>query len=147
MGRSIHRRLTANPWEGTSLLKFVFGRIYNGKLARRYGHAPTDACPLCKKSDSCTHIAGKCSYHKALTISRHNATCQVLHAAIWKFAKGEGALHSAPDLVPSHPMMPPTSEGTRMSHVTQYIFSRASLHYTTMLSARRHPTGYLHGYY
>ncbi len=62
-------------------------------------HAPTDECPLCYKPDSCTHIAGECSYHKALTSCRHNAACQLVHAAIRKFAKGGGALNKAPDLV------------------------------------------------
>jgi hypothetical protein len=49
--------------------------------------------------DSCTHIAGECPHHEALRISRHNAACQLVHAAIRKAAKGGGALHSAPDLV------------------------------------------------
>ena len=49
--------------------------------------------------DSCTHIAWECPDHKALRISRHNAACQLIHAAIRKTAKGGGALHSAPDLV------------------------------------------------
>ncbi len=49
--------------------------------------------------DSCTHIAGECPGHEALRISRHNAACQLVHAAIRNTAKGGGALHSAPDLV------------------------------------------------
>ena len=49
--------------------------------------------------DSCTHIAGECPVHEALRISRHNAACQLVHAAIRKTAKGGGSLHSAPDLV------------------------------------------------
>ena len=60
VGRALHKKLTYRPWEGTSLLKFVYGQLYNGKLAKRYGHAPTDECPLCHKPDSCTHIAGEC---------------------------------------------------------------------------------------
>jgi hypothetical protein len=65
----------------------------------RYGHAPTDECPLYHMLDSCTHIAGECPDHEALRISRHNAACQLIHAAIRKTSKGGGALHSAPDLV------------------------------------------------
>jgi hypothetical protein len=42
VGKAIHRRLTANAWEGITLLKFIYGQLYNGKLAERYGHAATD---------------------------------------------------------------------------------------------------------
>ena len=99
VGRAIHKKLISNSAEGTTLIKFLYGQLYNGKLAKRYGHAPTDECPLCHKPDSCTHIAGECSHHEALRIGRHNAACQLIHAAIRKTAKGGGALHSAPDLV------------------------------------------------
>ncbi len=34
-----------------------------------------------------------------MRISRHNAACQLIHAAIRKTANGGGALHSSPDLV------------------------------------------------
>jgi predicted outer membrane repeat protein len=97
-GASIHTRLGTNPKEGTSLLKFVYGQLYNGKKAKRYGHAPTDECPLCRRPDSCIHIAGECKYHKYLAISRHNAACQLVHAAIRNSSKGGGALYSAEDL-------------------------------------------------
>jgi hypothetical protein len=49
--------------------------------------------------DSCTHIAGECPDHEAMCNSRHNAACQLVHAAIRKTAKGGVALHSAPYLV------------------------------------------------
>jgi hypothetical protein len=49
--------------------------------------------------DSCTHTAGECTDHEALRISRYNAACQLVHAAIRKTAKEDGALRSAPDLV------------------------------------------------
>ncbi len=99
VGKAIHRRLTANAWEGTTLLKSIYGKLYNGKLATRYGNAPIDECPLCQKPNSCTHIAGECSYRKALTISRHNVACQLIYAVIRKSAKDGGALYNAPDLV------------------------------------------------
>ena len=97
-GDSLHTRLRENPREGSTLLKFIYGQLYNGKLAKIYGHAPTDACPLCHLPDSCTHIAGECRFHKNLTISRHNAACQLVHAAIRNAAKGGGALYGADDL-------------------------------------------------
>ena len=49
--------------------------------------------------DSCTHIAGECPDQEALRISRHNAACQLVHAAIRKTAKGGGVLYTAPDLI------------------------------------------------
>jgi hypothetical protein len=79
--------LTYNPYEGTTLLKFVYGHLYNVKLAMRYGHTPTDEWPLCHMPDSCTHIAGECPDQETLRISRHNAACQLVHAAIRKTAK------------------------------------------------------------
>jgi len=81
VGHALHKKFTHSPWEGTTLLKFIYGQLYNDKLAMRYGHAPTNECPLC-------HIAGECPDHEALRISRHNAACQLIHAAIHKAAKG-----------------------------------------------------------
>ncbi len=99
VGQAIHRRLTANALEGSTLLKFLYGKLYNGKLAKRYGHTPTDECPLCHKPDSCTHIAEECHYLKAFIISRRIASCQLVHAAVRNTAKEGGALHRSPDLV------------------------------------------------
>jgi len=65
----------------------------------RYGHALTNECSLYRMPDSCTHIAGECPDQEALCVSRNNAACQFIHPAIHKTTKGEGALHSAPDLV------------------------------------------------
>ena len=99
VGEALHKRLNSNPKEGTTLLKFVYGQLYNGKIAKRFGHTPTDDCPLCHKPDSCTHIAGECQEHEGLRIARHNAACQLIHAAIRTTSKGGGALHSTPDLI------------------------------------------------
>jgi hypothetical protein len=99
VGRAIHKKLNSTPKEGTTLLKFIYGKLYNGKIAKRYGHAPTDECLLCHKHDSCTHIAGEYTDHEGLRIERHNAACQLIHAAIRKTSIGGGALHSAHDLV------------------------------------------------
>ena len=90
-GHSIHKRLNSVPKEGITLLEFMYGQLYNGKLAKRYGQAPTDEGPICHKLE--------CKDHEALRISRHNAACQLVHAAIHKTSKGGGALHTAPDLV------------------------------------------------
>jgi hypothetical protein len=75
LGQSIHKRLNSVPKEGITLLKLTYRQLYNGKLTKRYGHAPIDECPLCHKPDSCTHIAGECKDHEALRNSRHNAAC------------------------------------------------------------------------
>ena len=44
-GTAFHVRLRENSKEGTDLLKLIHGQLYNVKLAKRYGHAPTDECP------------------------------------------------------------------------------------------------------
>jgi hypothetical protein len=100
VGQTLHKWRICNPNEEIILLKFNHGQIYNGKLAHRYCHASMDACPLCHNRDSCAQIVGKCLDHKALRIIRHNAACQLVHAAIHKTSKGGGSIHSAPDLVP-----------------------------------------------
>ena len=64
----------------------------------RYGHAPSDECPLYHMPEFCTHFAGECPDHEALRTNRHNAACQLVHAAARKTAKGGEALHSAPSL-------------------------------------------------
>ena len=63
-GTALRFLLRENSKDGTNLLKFIHGQLCNGKLAKRYGHAPTDECPLCHRPDSCTHIAGECNVHK-----------------------------------------------------------------------------------
>ena len=99
MGQALHKKLTHSPLEGTSLLKFRYGQLCNGKLAMRYGHALRDECPLCHMPDSCTHITGECPDYEALCISRHNAECKLINVAIRKTVKWGGDLRSAPDLV------------------------------------------------
>ena len=96
-------------------------------------HALTNECPLCHMPDSCTHIAGECRDHEALRISRHNATCQLIHAANRMTAKGRRAIHSTQDLVlvmadtGTQPVttgdfidyLSPTSEDTNLSSTTE----------------------------
>ena len=31
VGHAIHTKLTRSPWEGTALLKFLYGQLYNGR--------------------------------------------------------------------------------------------------------------------
>ena len=95
-GPAIHKRLTTNQKEGDTLLKFIYGQFYNGKLAKRYCHAPTNVCPLYHKPDSCAHITGEYPDHEAIRINRHIAACQQVHAAIRKAAKSGRALHKTP---------------------------------------------------
>ena len=98
VGTALHSRIRNSPTEGITILKFLYGQLYNGKLAHRYGLAPTDACPLCGMPDSCTHIAGQCKHHNNHIISRHNAACQLTHAAIRTVFKGGGTIYSPHDL-------------------------------------------------
>jgi hypothetical protein len=37
--------------ERTNVIKLLNGNMYTNKLAKRYGHQPTDKCPLCKQPD------------------------------------------------------------------------------------------------
>jgi hypothetical protein len=74
-GASPQTHLREGTKEGTNLLKFIHGQLYNGKLAKRYEHAPMQECPLCHRPDSCTHIAGEYNAHNNISISRHNAAC------------------------------------------------------------------------
>ena len=94
VGKGIHSRINHKPRDGIALLKFLHGQYYTGKLAYRYGHAPSDACPLCVLPDSCTHVAGECPAHASQIISKHNAACLLTHATVRKAFKGGGALFS-----------------------------------------------------
>ena len=49
VGRSIHKRINSVPREGITFLKIMYGQLYNGKLAKRYRHSPTDECPMYHK--------------------------------------------------------------------------------------------------
>ena len=98
VGTAMHSYIRSSPKEGITILKFLYGQLYNGKLAHRYKQAPTDACPLCGMPDSCTHTAGQGKVHVDHIISKHNAACQLAHAAIRTALKGGGNLHSPHDL-------------------------------------------------
>ena len=137
MGKATHLRLAANAWKGSTLLNCIYGQLYNGKLANRYGHAPTDECPLCHKPYSCTYISGYCHYHKPLTCSCHYAACQLVHATIRISAKSGGGLHRAPDLVHvtadagSHPHTSQVSlENLCPKQCTQETVANGTLHYS-----------------
>jgi len=73
VGQTLHTRLLYNPKKEIFFLNFIYSQLYNSKLVKRYGHAPTDACRRYYKPDSCTHIAGKCPNRETLRINRHSA--------------------------------------------------------------------------
>ena len=50
---AIHKQLTSNSKEDITFLNFICGKLYNGKLAQIYGHAPAEECPLCHKHTFC----------------------------------------------------------------------------------------------
>ena len=56
----ITRRRTTSPAQANQLYTFLWGQLYNGEIAHRYGKQPTPACRLCGLPDSCTDIAGTC---------------------------------------------------------------------------------------
>jgi hypothetical protein len=99
VGTALHSRIRNSPTEGITILIFLFGQLYNGKLAYIYGLAPTDACPQCGLPESCTHIAGQCSSHTNHIIGIHNVACQLTHAAIRTAFKGGGTIYSLHDLL------------------------------------------------
>jgi hypothetical protein len=92
----ITTRRKNSPKQANQLFKFLWGQLYNGKLAFRYGHQPTNACRLCGAPDSCTHIAGACPANTSHIIKKHNAAVQLVHEAIRHSAKGGAALHRSP---------------------------------------------------
>jgi hypothetical protein len=53
VGHALHTKLTHSPLEGKSLLEFKYWQLYIGKLAKIYGHALTNECPLCRMR---THV-------------------------------------------------------------------------------------------
>ena len=63
VGTAFHSYIGMSPRDGITILKFLYGQLYTGKLAYRYKLTPTDACPLCGLSDSCTHISGEYKSH------------------------------------------------------------------------------------
>ena len=98
---SIARLLRSpSPKAGSQLLQFLYGQLYNGKLAKRYGHQDTENCPLCGHPDSCTHLAGACGHvrMRGYYIARHNTAVRALRDLIRDSAKGGAALWSNPVL-------------------------------------------------
>jgi hypothetical protein len=97
-GLIFHKKLRFNPKDGDTILKFLYGQQCNGNFAKRYDHAPTDACPLCHQPDSCTHNARECPEKSNHIISRHNAACRLVHAANCTATQGSGAMLTVPEL-------------------------------------------------
>ena len=64
---------TVTAREVTNVLKLRTGNLYTNKLAFRYGHSPTNKCPLCHQPDGGYHLASGCPSLLGLTTARHNA--------------------------------------------------------------------------
>ena len=96
---AIHSHIRKSPKDGITLLKFIYGQLYNGGWQYRYKLAPTDAYPLFGLPDSCTHIAGECKTHNNQFISRHNAACHLTHGGIRTASKGGDTIYSPHDLI------------------------------------------------
>ena len=96
--RQSNFHIRKSPKDGITLLKFIYGQLYNDMLAYRYKLEPTDTFPLCGLPDSCTHIARECKTHNNQSISRHNAACQLTHATIRTAFKGGGTIYTPLDL-------------------------------------------------
>ena len=47
VGTALHSYIHKSPKDGITILKFLYGWPYNGKLAYKYKLAPTYECPLC----------------------------------------------------------------------------------------------------
>jgi hypothetical protein len=91
----IHSRYkTGRGRQARQLLKFLWGQLFNAKLAKRYGLQDHDHCPLCGKPDSCTHIGCGCAspMMKALYIDRHNEAVRQIARAIRLSPGGGDAL-------------------------------------------------------
>ena len=52
VGTAINYYIRKSPKDDITLLKFIYGKLHNGKLAYRYKLAPTETCPLCGLPDS-----------------------------------------------------------------------------------------------
>ncbi len=94
VGTALHSLIRNSPRDGIALLILIYGQLYSGKFAYKYGLAPIDACPLRGLPDSCTHIAGECPHQTNHVISRHTAACQLTHASIRTAFKGGGTIYS-----------------------------------------------------
>ena len=46
VGMAVHSHIRKFPKDGITLIKFIYGKLYNGKLVYRCILAPTDVCPL-----------------------------------------------------------------------------------------------------
>ena len=98
VGTALHSYIRKSPKDGITILKFLYGQLYNGKLAYIYKLAPTDACPLCGLPVSCTHIAGECKSYNNQSISRHNVACQLTNAALKTAFNEDDTIYSPHDL-------------------------------------------------
>jgi ribonuclease HI len=85
--------------QARTLIKYLWGQQYNGKLAFRYGHADNDLCPLCGFPDSCTHMGSGCPEMKGSYIKRHNDIVRLLAGLFTTSPIGASAIHTNPVLL------------------------------------------------
>ena len=91
--KSSHHFITSNKtsWGARRLaLRYRGGRIYNNKLAYRWGHSQTPSCPICQQPDSQGHMLGHCGHEvlKNMYIQRHNQVARTILAAVLRHGKG-----------------------------------------------------------
>jgi hypothetical protein len=63
-------------------LQYRYGGLYTGKLAYRYGHAPSPLCVLCHQMDGGHHSVSGCPAINKLVIERHNAAARCILKSI-----------------------------------------------------------------
>ena len=73
----------------TALL-YRTGCLHNQKRAKRFGMVKSDACPLCRQPDGCSHIASGCRHAamERMYTERHNRAGRILLRAISKGDRG-----------------------------------------------------------
>ncbi len=68
-GQAIYKRLRTETKKGTKHNELESKQLFIGKLAPRYDHAPTDACPFCGSPNKLLHISQEYIRHTPATLS------------------------------------------------------------------------------
>jgi hypothetical protein len=85
--RFMHTTLVSTQERATAL-KYRYGALYNGKLAKRYGHAQHSRCLLCGNEDGCHHTASGCPAMTAMYTARHNKIGRQIMTRVIRGRKG-----------------------------------------------------------